>query len=1187
MKKRASFFRIIALGLVLSIILMSILALIASPALAALTYDENIQTMIWVGTKHVKAISESLNSRSDFKADNNDGSGDLSSNTFIYITGINGLKQVNGKYSSDKDAAKKTAIVVWIGESQINHKATDWYSAYFNNDVTCDVFDGYEKGTTPAEGTELIVGHDGSTITTVFVEHHDAVDPEPDDPNEYNGTGLGRALSGYTVYKLVSEQKEGENGPMFVQKPVMQDVIDPTTGLPAEDAEGAPIQEPAVDADGNPMYEDDPDRPVMVDHLEPVHIDGYAEPWINDGCQVYVLGDGPRSRNMDDAGNEMNAPCQTFNSALQTHLSGPRWLDKFYETVLDHRPYFGYSYDDQSGGNFGIGDGGYESHLWNESATSIPWYDKAEFRWIFYMVWNSLLMANPPTPKMDDAIDQSFYSVSSALTAYASVVVTSREPEKGYNDSTLSEANVLNWTSVGSLVGYGDSHKPYKFVDGGYLVSYARNASQASYDSLKTFGKNMYTYAVYGHLLADMGLDSTGLVSSVRNDNVVPGIILLILYIASVMLPFVFHVLIIVLRIINPFGILNIAATFYTNYGTFLSPYLRPRPIPSGWSFVEDIPVLKDAFIKIGEIYGRVKEMGIVVVIPFVLAMIIAGFLLRGGKRKPNVLRKFLIRVVFICVGVPLLGGLYTAVLDSVADGLTAKSYATTSVVASTFVDFEAWVKTSRLTPFSGMVLRSEIGADDDSVSKGGQADGKTIRQLRKTAYSLNSHTGSLDHIINSSSSSLITEEDGVSFDLKVIGTGQLVESTSDFDSILGDYDAVKEASSFITRFMSSDMYSPAEAEADINSAFVADLQKDMSLSGGPDDVMGHRLTKEEREGKNPPDMTGRVYGFYDACNELEDWTKREHDENLDVVLSSSSHHNYPTGFNVPYPNWKNWNFISNGGGISASGGGSSYTFSGSGSNTGMSPYKNKHGLSSLALYNYLSTDFGKNAITVYSNKTSASEGVRYQHYAVNMIGSGAIRTTYMINMIILFLFLSIIGFVYGFGLFFNSVKRTFSMLVQIPLAAAGLLKSIAKVITTFFIMCCELVVTAVVASVVSDLILGLVGLVGESVAVPGTYVGGMIGTVGATNGVSILYDSRFGACLSLAVMSLFIVFLGFVLLKYASVVLAVEDAVMKYVLSLFGVYDGIDPDYEFVFSRKRVNKKIGSVQTECGVLYS
>jgi hypothetical protein len=62
-----------------------------------------------------------------------------------------------------------------------------------------------------------------------------------------------------------------------------------------------------------------------------------------------------------------------------------------------------------------------------------------------------------------------------------------------------------------------------------------------------------------------------------------------------------------------------------------------------------------------------------------------------------SAIKKLIIRVVFIGVGLPLLGSMYTGVLDKFDDSLLGQHAGPTRVVLSTYVDFEAWMMNDRL----------------------------------------------------------------------------------------------------------------------------------------------------------------------------------------------------------------------------------------------------------------------------------------------------------------------------------------------------------------------------------------------------------------------------------------------------------------------------------------------------------
>ena len=82
-------------------------------------------------------------------------------------------------------------------------------------------------------------------------------------------------------------------------------------------------------------------------------------------------------------------------------------------------------------------------------------------------------------------------------------------------------------------------------------------------------------------------------------------------------------------------------------------------------------------------------------------------------------------------------------------------------------------------------------------------------------------------------------------------------------------------------------------------------------------------------------------------------------------------------------------------------------------------------------------------------------------HYSVTLVGSGVFKILYFFNMIVCIGALGVIALTYSFGMVFNNLKRGIKLLVAVPGALLGVLKSIAQVILYAVMMICEVIGSA------------------------------------------------------------------------------------------------------------------------------
>ena len=254
------------------------------------------------------------------------------------------------------------------------------------------------------------------------------------------------------------------------------------------------------------------------------------------------------------------------------------------------------------------------------------------------------------------------------------------------------------------------------------------------------------------------------------------------------------------------------------------------------------------------------------------------------------------------------------------------------------------------------------------------------------------------------------------------------------------------------------------------------------------------RLPGTEEE--DPPDNTGTLYELFDSTNETSDWTERSSADNQAIFNDAA-----------PYDNWSDFNLFTNGAmtvNNSSAGASDSVTYASGGSNIcmagGPACLDSKVGLSTMSLYNYLSTNFESGQMVVYSNNDASSLATRASHHSVNLIGSGIFSVLYWFCAFAVMGVITILGLVYAIGMMVNTVKSSVKVLLSIPGSMLGMLRSIVQVIVTVLMMIVEVIGTVFCFNLMSQLLILLVTVLDgswSSVGVNATAVGGWLADVG------------------------------------------------------------------------------------------
>lgn len=613
-------------------------------------------------------------------------------------------------------------------------------------------------------------------------------------------------------------------------------------------------------------------------------------------------------------------------------------------------------------------------------------------------------MATAAFAKEDDSdSDFSFYKISSAATAYYD---DAHNPAS--DDTDGFDYSDMPMDKAGAFVGFIDEDYESGLI--GSTISYLSGSSQSrSYDSFQEEG--LKDYVLYGHALSALGLDSTAnetfdILSIVR---FLGGLFLMLVYTTALSADAFFAIVISILKVLNPFawfmaGVSNVSSSF--------SKWFDTTP--------ETPSVLDGVSQFITGWYTAVSDLGMYVV--FLLFFLSLGALLLMWNsqkgRAGSVFRTFATRLAFICVGIPLLGGLYTASLDLAAQSSWGSNFtpAANQVIASTLVDFESWATNGHLALPYGVTITV-----DTTDSSSGVVDAGKSTSVRGIARS-----------INSSNSSMTDTGYGNSWTITLKNSS----TAGSNNKILGAYDVMG-------RYMSSAFYHASDFETTYKSEIA---------NGDHGDKKAIYTAIKEHAGK---------------------WK-----EYIDPGTSDNMFDNAEGGANTPYfndgskasfkPNWSS-NVVT----FSRSNG-----TSGDSTNSGGTGSSWNGGLSSMSLYNYLSTSFGDSSVVTYSAHKATSGLVVQSHHSVNLIGDGMSSVLYWANAVIILFVITIIGLVYSLGLIINMIGRGIKMVSSVPFAMLGNMKAMAKVVTYTAMMIIEVLGTFFVYSLVIEILLSLSGIV-------------------------------------------------------------------------------------------------------------
>ena len=618
----------------------------------------------------------------------------------------------------------------------------------------------------------------------------------------------------------------------------------------------------------------------------------------------------------------------------------------------------------------------------------------------------------------DKAEKYDFYTLSSNVTAYFS---DAAKPGKGEGLSADE-----GWTTIagnasegGDLLGYGDNDIS---SFSGWLASATTGASNTvGYDSLKVSDKGSSSansvyrgilgYAQYGSLLNSLGLDSTSTGLGLHFQNMAFGSIMALLYLLAGGIDTIFSAVIWLLETLNPFKLF------------FSAISASSAAMANGMTGGQGVPVwMQSLDTWFSGWYQALVNLSWTVLVPlFIFTFIISSLMWKKGNAL-NGLKKLVIRMLFLGVGVPLIGSMYTASLGVMKDATAGAGMGATRVVLSTFVDFENWAKANRLAVPSDATLEW-----DDSKRA---PTGASVNKLRQTTVAINKivNPGAFMDVsgLNPSDLGSISAE---SAKADVTSNGGLKDLT------------FMATMNMLLRYTNAQSYQASDFDTAIKGRI------SQQASGGQEKVKNCATTWFNVQADGSTKTDGKSCSTIKASDnpvlKVQERTglQASRSEGSGVVTFTTNNAQFAGDWVMLGDNFNNAN------------------------------------LSALSMYNYLNTTFSKNSATVYSSAHSVSSATREYHNSVNLVGSAGVSWLYWTNSAVTLLCFIVLGLGYAFGMFTGAIKNSLHIITAVPFATLGSLAGIAKVLIYTFTMITEIIATMFVYRLVQEIIISIPGI--------------------------------------------------------------------------------------------------------------
>ncbi|MDE3723966.1 hypothetical protein PWG71_21460 [Nocardiopsis sp. N85] len=642
----------------------------------------------------------------------------------------------------------------------------------------------------------------------------------------------------------------------------------------------------------------------------------------------------------------------------------------------------------------------------------------------------TLLLGSTGTAHADDDEDilgrLSFYRLSSSMTALFS---TAQEPGSDIALADTEWETLLdNPASAGSMLGYADSN--YNPIMGWLNSHIAQSSDSVGYDTLRGSEdaglqgvQGAHDYALFGATLNGLGLDSTSTGLSLGFFNAIAGGIIFLLYITSAAIDVLWSVLISALTWLNPFRLFYWAIfALNPDFANGMTGGERPEGALAGlaqW---------------IGSWYLVLVELSWTVMVPLFIGTFLFSVVMFKKLDKGSALKKLFIRLLFIGLGLPLLGSMYTGMLNAMEQATDEGNSGSTRVVLSTFVDFEGWAMQQRLRV-------PEKGDHDVYIEwdhNRNAPSGRSQASVRELALLINAQVlgleGRIDPVNAGAGSWGQTALEPAAE--SVFTESRYAEVTDILFRYMGN--AHVSASSFETQ-------SKATLDCDADNCKARQWFDD--YIGDPDEVV--QVESEVKIHQNPLIWVEEGVGL-STYKELPPEMQEEDTDFFDFFSF------------FRYTSFHTRGDVSDCGLRLAKSDGSPEACN----------------LSPLAMYNYLNTDFGPTSYTAYSSGKTTSEATRSIHNSVSMVGTGTMSFVYWVNAVVLLGAFITIGFGYAIAMVIGNIRRSFQLMTAIPFATLGAMAGIAKVIVYSIAMIMEVVITLFLYKFVQEFLLSIPSII-------------------------------------------------------------------------------------------------------------
>lgn len=619
----------------------------------------------------------------------------------------------------------------------------------------------------------------------------------------------------------------------------------------------------------------------------------------------------------------------------------------------------------------------------------------------------------------EDPDNYSLYQLASNASTYFG---EKNSPDGDHNFDEFGWVEITdNPATGGDMLGYADPEFSLFNVIGWLFAEASGSTQTITFDTLKAsnsaedfkFYSGMLDYAHFGAANRDLGIDAMSSGVGGQITSMFGGLAMWAMYALALASSTAFFLVVQLLKMLNPFmwfgeGVKAVNATFGEGM------------VAGGDSTVVDGP-LSGLVGWISDWYQLINSIAWEALVPLFIGFTILALVMFKKMDRGSLIKKLLVRMVFIGVGLPLIGSMYTGVLDRFDDSMLGQHAGPTRVVLSTYVDFESWMNRDRLA----VPDEALIAWDGD------QASPESMMSVRTTALAINKHSH--------------PEFSGIEIGTKAQdpGTAWRNGAVITDESADDDVKAVFSTVGILNRYIASSIASASDFESGIKSSITRLDVPDSEKRAWFVDKDSYGDVERFGEEKGPAPTEHPVLATQEGAG----------------LTSSNPGADRTTFTTEGVVNDCGMRVMDADGNLAAC------------------------NLSALSAYNYLNTGFDSTSMTMFSSNKVMSGLSREDHMAVSQVGTGPAKFMYWSNAATVLGCIAVLGLWYAFGMLAGSVKRTFSLVAAIPFATLGAVAAIAKVVVYSLALILEVIVTLFLYQFVSEFLISIPGIMAGPVS--------------------------------------------------------------------------------------------------------